>query len=776
MTVKNKDKLAVIFLLLVGLLFFFDVLFLGRVFYAGDNLSINVPSKVLLLKMLQQGQLPLWNPYIFSGAPFLADINLGLLSPFNIFYAFLSPLRALTISIVLEVLFAGICMYWYARLKKLSLFASSLSAMVFMFSGTVMTHTMNTAILNTIVWTPLLFITLELLFQKKQIKYALFASIILALSFYGGHVQYFYYIALFSLGYILFQAFSLKEKIKHIVFIYIPFIFLSAVQLVPFLEYTAFSTRPIKDLLYAGSVSVVSFIHLILPNFFGVMKSGTSWGATADINGYVGIIPLILSLFILTKHRKDTVLFFFLAGSISFLIALGKNSPFYLAAFYILPFFSRFRSPTSILFLYTFSISILSGYGFEHLFKELKKKDKLKDRLIGVSVITSFILFIFLYLARITSFNSFVLFIKWINNLHQTSFLNRFFQYSQSRMHIIFDLWISNAAVLFLFIFLFSFFLYVIKRQKCILPVHKLLFILLVAADLFMFSSNNYIVFDEKALQSPRKIVDFLKKDKSNYRVLTMIDLGAKPPFTDPTYFPREAIKALDFFQANTNMLHEIQIVSGYASIVNKQYSDYISYKKSDDPTGITLPRPSMPELDELGVKYVITAGRYRDELEKNNQYKMVFAYTDPRIERTFYLYKNLKMYPRVFVLNEKNEMIGKATIASYTPNKVVVRVESPHSGRLVLTDVYYPGWNAYVDGKKEAIQKYKIFKSALLKQGTHVVHFVYKPNFLYSTAFVSIVNWLYILGFLLFILIKEHKNVSQPLHIGKSKIKQKTK
>jgi len=233
---KKRDFWAMSLPVVLCLLFFFDTLFLGKVFFAGDNLSINVPSKILFFRVLGQGQLPLWNPYIFSGAPFLADINLGLLSPFNVFYLFFSPLRALTLSIISAVLFAGISMYWFGRSLKLSRFASVTTASVFMFSGSLLTHTMNTAILNTIVWLPLLFVSIKRLIEAGKIKYALFSTMLLTFSLYGGHIQYFYYIALFSFFFIIYRQITLKEKIKYVCYIFIPTLFLYAIQLLQFLE------------------------------------------------------------------------------------------------------------------------------------------------------------------------------------------------------------------------------------------------------------------------------------------------------------------------------------------------------------------------------------------------------------------------------------------------------------------------------------------------------------------------------------------------------------
>ncbi|MBI4974187.1 YfhO family protein [Candidatus Roizmanbacteria bacterium] len=774
---KRKDSQVMVFLAFLCLLFFFDVLFLGNVFYAGDNLSINVPSKILFFRMLSQRQLPLWNPYIFSGTPFLADINLGLLSPFNIFYLFFTPLCALSFSIISAVLFAGVSMYWLGKSLKLSRFASVISAVVFMFSGSLMTHTMNTAILNTIVWLPLLLTSIKRLIEVKKVKYAMYSSILLTLSLFGGHIQYFYYIAIFSFFFILCQPIPWKEKIKYVSFVFIPTLFLSAIQLLPFLEYSQFSTRPQFDINYAhGSTSLFSYIHLLIPNFFGVMKDGTSWGATADINGFIGIIPLLLAIWVLIKVRIRWILFFSISAIVTLLLALGKYSPLYLLAFYFVPFFSRFRSPTSILLIYTFSLSVLAGYGADYLFQKSQIKTKERVSSLLVALISSVALLFLVLYVRLNLFSQFITTIKTINVIKKTAFFTRFLEYSSFRMHIIYNLWTENIMILSFFLALFLLFILVLTIQKCITQVQKFIFILLIVTELFIFGSNNYIVSREKDLQTPKEIVEFFQKNSSHFRVLTMIDPGAKPPFADPTFFQTEGIKAMDFYQANTNIFQGIEIVGGYASIVHKDYSNYISPNKSDDPTGITLLKPGMKQLDELGVKYIITAGRYEKELRENEQYKLVFKYRDERIKRTFGIYQNLKSFPRVYVLNSKNEVVGLANIVSYKENEIKISVASPEKGKLILADMYYPGWSAKVNNKKVSIAKYKVFRSVPLEKGKSEIVFTYLPKGFIIGATLSLANWMFVFVFLGFILIKEHKYISKPLHIGKAKIKKNAK
>jgi len=756
-------------ILLFSTIFFSDVLFFGKVFFAGDNLSINAPAKVLLFKMLENGHLPLWNPFNFSGTPFLADINLGLLSPFNIFYLFLPPLIALTFSIVVTVTAAGIGMYWYGRTLKLSSFSACVTALVFMFSGSMMTHTMNTAILNTIVWLPFIFIAVENLIQKKQLKYALFASILLTLSFFGGHIQYFYYISLFVFLYVFASPCAWKEKIKYICFIFVPVFFLSAVQLFPFLEYARYSTRPPQNLDYAGSVPLVTFIHLLLPNFFGVMKDGTSWGATADINGYIGIIPLIISFIVFLKSKVGRIRFFGFAVLICILIALGKHSPVYLFCFYVLPFFSRFRSPTSILIIYTFALSLLTGYGTHYFFESGKLK--LNKKVIVSFIAVLAVLFLVFLFIRFNAFNEFSSIMHGLNEIKKTAFITRFLEYSPSRMQVIFNLWSGNFISLIFTLLIGSFFLFVVKIQGKISPYLKFLFILIIASELMFFAGNNYIVSPPSVLKTYPGIEKFFDNDQGLYRILVLSDPGAKPPFADPKYFEDEGRKAMNLLQPNTNIFLEMQSITGYASIVPSYYASYMQ-SNTADPTSIALPTPSMEQLNELGVKYVITAGRFEKELIGNKKYRLALEYKDTQLARTFHIYENTAYYPRVYILDDKSNFVSSANISSYAPNRITISAMAFKKGMLVLSEMYYPGWSATVNGKKIEISKYKVFRSIPIEKGQNKIVFTYLPFSFIAGAAISLINWFYVLVFLGYMFWKEHKKVGKKLHIGKSKIK----
>jgi hypothetical protein len=767
----DEDFLAVLFICALCILFFFDVLFGPAVFFAGDNMTINLPSKVQFFRTLAQGNLPLWNPYTFSGTPFLADINLGLLSPFNLFYAFFEPFKALSYSIVSAVLFSGISMYWYGRTMKLTRWGSVTASVVFMFSGSVMTHTMNTAILNTVVWLPLLMICLEKLADTKRVRYTLYSSMILSLMLFGGHIQYFYYALLFTFAYIVSKPQSLTDKVLQVFYVIVPSFFLSAVQLLPFLEYTQVATRPAKDLAYAaGGAPLVSFIHLILPNFFGVMKDGTSWGATSDINGYLGIIPPILAVCAVWTKRTRRRLFFAFAALVSLLLALGRYSPLYLAAFHFMPFFARFRSPASILIVYSFCVAVLSGYGIDGLFRYLKQKGGNSARIIAAFCAGLIGLAGSLFFK--TNARDIVLpAMEALNRIRTSAFVSRFLSYAPERKQIIFGLWSDNLSVLFSVLALFLAVLYFAKKRACLNALQKSVFVLLVATDMLLFAGNTYITADVRTLKFPDALATILRKDTSTYRIISYQDPGAKPPFADSSYFPVEAVKALDLLQPNMNVLMGEEGISGYASIVNASYSAYLK-SRTADPTGISLPHPDAPEIDELGVKYAITGGTYAKELEQSEGFRKLAEFKDERINRSFAVYENMENYPRAFVLDAGSIRTGKASVRHRGPNGFSVSVDSPVPGTLVVTNLPYPGWHAYRDNKRIAIGSYKAFQSVPIPAGRFEYFFRYEPRSFWAGAIISIVNWLYMSGFLVFAFLKEQKKIREEFHVRKTQIK----
>ena len=85
---------------------------------------------------LAQGTLPFWNPYIFSGTPFIAGMQSALFYPFNVLYLLLPIHLAINYTVILHIFLSGVFFYFFMRTLNVERFAVFLSALVYMFAAT----------------------------------------------------------------------------------------------------------------------------------------------------------------------------------------------------------------------------------------------------------------------------------------------------------------------------------------------------------------------------------------------------------------------------------------------------------------------------------------------------------------------------------------------------------------------------------------------------------------------------------------------------------------
>ena len=70
-----------------------------------------------------------------------------------------------------------------------------------------------------------------------------------------------------------------------------------------------------------------------------------------------------------------------------------------------------------------------------------------------------------------------------------------------------------------------------------------------------------------------------------------------------------------------------------------------------------------------------------------------------------------------------------KVNILDYRPQRIDIFVVAKRPAFLLLSDTYYPGWKAYIDGKKTHIQRADyLLRAVVVPEGKHIVRFVYEP------------------------------------------------
>lgn len=83
----------------------------------------------------------------------------------------------------------------------------------------------------------------------------------------------------------------------------------------------------------------------------------------------------------------------------------------------------------------------------------------------------------------------------------------------------------------------------------------------------------------------------------------------------------------------------------------------------------------------------------------------------------------------------------GTASVSEYSANRVVIETTSKSGGRLILTDLMYPGWNVFIDGQPaKAITHERMYRAVDLPPGRHQVVWNYQPASVYWGAATSLI------------------------------------
>ena len=101
-------------------------------------------------------------------------------------------------------------------------------------------------------------------------------------------------------------------------------------------------------------------------------------------------------------------------------------------------------------------------------------------------------------------------------------------------------------------------------------------------------------------------------------------------------------------------------------------------------------------------------------------------------------------IHPDTLMIREesKRQSTGTARITDSRPNSVRVEAQLKEEGFLVLSDVYYSGWTASVDGRPaEILRTNAVFRGLPLAPGSHVVEFHFRPRSVYLGAVVSLLT-----------------------------------
>ena len=366
---RRRDLLAIALLGIAITLFFWKLLLSNLILASGDTLTYIYPYWTAAARALQAGRLPLWNPDLFMGAPFLANSQAGVLYPLNwpLWLAFDTPTAA-SLSIGLHLWLAAGFSFGLARYGlKLRQPAAWLAALLFALGGYLTAQVEHVNQLQGIAWMPAVF---WLLTSKERLTRPVLLGIVLGLQLLAGHTQSAFITVVGAAVYatwLLWPQAGRRATARPLIDLILGgllALLISAAQILPTLELSRHSVRG------GGGLPLNEAVSFSLHPLIAGRALLPGYGETL-FSEYVAYIPLgalLLALIgIWAGRRRPATVALGLVAALGLFLAFGAANPIYLLLVKVVPGFALFRAPARWLVLYAFAAAILSGVGLDAL-------------------------------------------------------------------------------------------------------------------------------------------------------------------------------------------------------------------------------------------------------------------------------------------------------------------------------------------------------------------------------------------------------------------------
>ncbi len=773
--VKSPGFLAGLTLFIVLFLFFNDLYRDRYLFSERDLTSYFIPPRFFLTESLKQGDFPLWNPYQFTGTPFLANPQNGALYPFHILFLFLPFDIAFNAIIILHFFLGGLFTSLFVKDLKVRTTGALLSGLIFMLGGYLLSvHSLLTILLS-VIWTPLIMLFFRRAMDQPGLWNELLYTLFIALSFLGGGIEIVYgnfFVLLWMIFFpISFQSIfpvqhrfpNIFLKIRSLGMVAFFSLMLSALQLFPFLELWVHSIRG-QGISYAEatlwSFAPKDFLLFFLPDAYGYFLDMKKYWVTQCWlkTMYTGGLPFLLTFFFFL-YGDQRKLFLSLMG-LSLFLAFGQYNPLYPFLYQYVPFLNGIRYPVKFLYLFILCLAITSGLGFEKLIQFSKEKKRM---------VLPHLLMALAFLSGVCLLGSV------LGHAPVEDFLRGKGIDFPAFNHLSVNLY--HAKRFFFYLTLF-FLLLRIGYEVGWKDWAKGLLVFFLVADLL----GNMGFYGKEKAEDYFKMTEAQKKmvtgSHTHRSFSTPKTLSLETPILIANATPLELIQERHL--PTLNMIFKIRDIWGI---------DVVRLKRNDElyKTMIQLPSISSSHLIDLyGVKYIVSLTLIDDprferiyarleglegseeDLLKESTIKL-YRYQNP-LPRAWLVQEarvsdaqgiltamaQKEFYPRRVVYLEEappvgvkgegvREETGIVEFVSESNNRVSLRVETTGKSFLVLSDTYYPGWRVFVNGREEKIFRANYhFRAVLLPRGKHRVEFIFSP---FSVKAGGAITFLGILG-----------------------------
>lgn len=354
-----------------------------------DSKNQFYPFFRFLADALHHGTVPLWNPYQFGGYPVAADPQSLLFTPTMVLFALVAPqasMQAFDAVIMAHLAFGSLGMLGLARRWRWHPQAGVLAGLVFMLGGVAASRLQHTGMIISYSFFPLALWSLQAALDSRSLRTALLAGLLTALMAVGRD-QVAFLLCMALAGSVLRQAFRSDAAMAYLVsragVIAAAFGTTLALLIVPILltlQFLHVSNRP--GIAYGraleGSLDPINLVTLLAPNVFGSLDkiydywgpgvgavTGTDWTDRSINYLFAGTLPAILLLWhgmagarLLERGAR----YFACVLAAATVYALGRYTSIFGFVFDWLPGVSMYRRPADASFLINVALAFLSGY------------------------------------------------------------------------------------------------------------------------------------------------------------------------------------------------------------------------------------------------------------------------------------------------------------------------------------------------------------------------------------------------------------------------------
>lgn len=768
-----------------------------------DVLQQYYPWRKFYADTLKQNELPLWNPFMFCGTPFVGNGMSAVFYPPNLLFVIMPVDVAFGWCAWLHLVLAGIFMFGFLR-RFVSLLSALTGAFSFQLCGFFVAWLAYLPLLCTAVWLPSALWAYEFackpkaVFSPSPLLPCSLAAISLGMSLLAGHPQIAFYVLWAFTSYVVLRSLFVFSP-RHLVIGVLALVFgvaFGAVQLLPLLEFAKLSYRSgAETFTPASGLPLDQFVRLFVPNFFGNWADGTHWApdplfSFVERTGYPSVVGFLLAAVGMTalarKERRSALsgwlcivgtffaLFGLLAASIPFVhrfMALG------------LPGTQAFVGISRALFLFNFGIAMLCAVGVERVMESRQKAEGSRQQIPEKTQhLPSSPQHLPLSVALGGALLVMVVCIAYSVAVHGvTAFHPLLHDYTMAQIYrwLIF----TTAGVLVIWLLISLRFASetepsdavrnsIGRRDKKTLtprrsdaPMLRRLLLgllpMLIAADLLSFAFRQHPEAERDMVFFETPSIRWLKEHLGSQR---FVAVGT------------DAIR--HWTPSNTLMVYRLRDAKGSDSLMTMRFNRFAqAWDEGAFSQPFAVRNFASSLLDLMAVRYIVSAV----ELPPNERNDLRLAHVGD-----LWVYENPDALSRAFVASKlrwaktPQEASQKVTVADFDPhrlvvlegngetqgdkvsvthghktaiirdgiNSVLVGVDLPSQMALVLADSVYPGWLSFrksADGKWQPLPIFiadYAFRAVLLPEGKHQVAWAFFPSTVVVGLFLSLCSW----------------------------------